>query len=128
MAGQISPLGEKLLTMGTKKVMNLTTMDWGLGAPTKSSENLSNSERPYVTNPGFMRPHTSMMINTSPQRFNEQNNGLFAKNMRRENEGTTQICTLNSLNMKLPLTRPSFPHSIATSSSQTPQKLRPFFM
>jgi hypothetical protein len=46
--------------------------------------------------------------------------------MRRENEGTTQICTLNSLNMKLPLTRP-FPHSIATSSAR-PQKVRPFFM
>jgi hypothetical protein len=71
MAGQISPIGEKLLTMGTKKVMNLTTMDWGLGASTKSSENISNSERPYALNPGFMRPHTSMMINTSPQRFNE---------------------------------------------------------
>jgi hypothetical protein len=57
---------------GGKKAMHLTTLDWGLGANTKSYENFDvNNERPFTINPGFMRPHTSMMINTSPHRFNE---------------------------------------------------------
>ena len=72
MAGQISPIGDKLFSLGGKKKMHLTTMDWGLGANTKSYENFNiNSERPFVYNPGFLRPHTSILINTSPLRFNE---------------------------------------------------------
>ena len=72
MAGHASPIADKILTLGSKKAMHITTMDWGLGASTKSYENFDiNSERPYAQNPGFMRPHTSMLLNTSPNRFNE---------------------------------------------------------
>ena len=72
MAGQISPIGDKLFSLGGKKKMHLTTMDWGLGANIKSYENFNiNSERPYAQNPNFLRPHTSMMINTSPHLFND---------------------------------------------------------
>jgi hypothetical protein len=71
MAGHVSPIGDKILSLGTKKAMYITTMDWGLGAA-KSYENFnSNSERPYTMNANFMRPHTSMLLNTSPTRFNE---------------------------------------------------------
>jgi hypothetical protein len=40
LAGHLSEIGERILKVGSKNASYITTMDWGLGALTKSSDKL----------------------------------------------------------------------------------------
>jgi hypothetical protein len=44
-AGHLTEIGEKILTLGCKNAKHVTTMDWGLGAQTNSTNENKPTEK-----------------------------------------------------------------------------------